>query len=67
MYTDIGYLSNYQDFTVDLLLWNLTLWQTCFNQSSPNGVNWMPILDAGIFFENYYNNTPWMMSGYNQN
>jgi len=48
IWSDIDYMIDYYDFTVDPSRYNLEDMQQMMNLNSSNGVHWVPIIDAGV-------------------
>lgn len=48
MWSDIDYMYNYYDFSIDTSRYNTTVMKNVTNISTPLGVRWVPIIDAGI-------------------
>lgn len=48
LWTDIDYMFEYNDFTVDTSRFKLEDMKKIYNTSSKTGVHWVPIIDVGI-------------------
>jgi len=48
IWSDIDYMIDYYDFTVDPSRYNLEDMQQMMNLNASNGVHWVPIIDAGV-------------------
>ncbi|KAL4493952.1 hypothetical protein ABPG72_021969 [Tetrahymena utriculariae] len=51
LWSDIDYMYEYQDFTIDTERFNLTQMHAIYNLSNPQGVHWSSIIDVGISIE----------------
>ncbi|EAR88123.1 family 31 glycoside hydrolase (macronuclear) [Tetrahymena thermophila SB210] len=53
LWTDIDYMYQYQDFTIDFERFNITQMQQIYNLSDSRGVHWSSIIDVGISLDSY--------------